>query len=145
MPFFAVFGDAAVLGAALRLHKVLLRPRLDDDLGRGARLLQYLPQLEEADRERVRTRLLAVLRFLPLHRGMVSRRCLCGAAAGEGSGSKARRGLFLRACLARVAELEKVVLRVLQEGGRVALLERCLLYTSPSPRDATLSRMPSSA
>ena len=26
-----------------------------------------------------------------------------------------------------------------------ALLEGCLLYTSPSPRDATLSRMPSSA
>ena len=26
-----------------------------------------------------------------------------------------------------------------------AFLERCLLYTSPSPRDATLSRMPSSA
>ena len=26
-----------------------------------------------------------------------------------------------------------------------ALLEYCLLYTSPSPRDATLSRMPSSA
>ena len=25
------------------------------------------------------------------------------------------------------------------------LLKRCLLYTSPSPRDATLSRMPSSA
>ena len=24
-------------------------------------------------------------------------------------------------------------------------LDRCLLYTSPSPRDATLSRMPSSA
>ena len=24
-------------------------------------------------------------------------------------------------------------------------LQRCLLYTSPSPRDATLSRMPSSA
>ena len=24
-------------------------------------------------------------------------------------------------------------------------LKRCLLYTSPSPRDATLSRMPSSA
>ena len=24
-------------------------------------------------------------------------------------------------------------------------IERCLLYTSPSPRDATLSRMPSSA
>ena len=26
-----------------------------------------------------------------------------------------------------------------------ALAEACLLYTSPSPRDATLSRMPSSA
>ena len=26
-----------------------------------------------------------------------------------------------------------------------ALFEACLLYTSPSPRDATLSRMPSSA
>ena len=28
---------------------------------------------------------------------------------------------------------------------RVQLLSLCLLYTSPSPRDATLSRMPSSA
>ena len=27
----------------------------------------------------------------------------------------------------------------------MSLLEDCLLYTSPSPRDATLSRMPSSA
>ena len=27
----------------------------------------------------------------------------------------------------------------------IALLMGCLLYTSPSPRDATLSRMPSSA
>ena len=29
--------------------------------------------------------------------------------------------------------------------GARALFNRCLLYTSPSPRDATLSRMPSSA
>ena len=29
--------------------------------------------------------------------------------------------------------------------GNVAITGRCLLYTSPSPRDATLSRMPSSA
>ena len=28
---------------------------------------------------------------------------------------------------------------------RTSRLSRCLLYTSPSPRDATLSRMPSSA
>ena len=27
----------------------------------------------------------------------------------------------------------------------LTILEDCLLYTSPSPRDATLSRMPSSA
>ena len=27
----------------------------------------------------------------------------------------------------------------------ISLLNNCLLYTSPSPRDATLSRMPSSA
>ena len=30
-------------------------------------------------------------------------------------------------------------------GAEVINLEPCLLYTSPSPRDATLSRMPSSA
>ena len=27
----------------------------------------------------------------------------------------------------------------------IKLIKNCLLYTSPSPRDATLSRMPSSA
>ena len=30
-------------------------------------------------------------------------------------------------------------------GGAMHLNDACLLYTSPSPRDATLSRMPSSA
>ena len=30
-------------------------------------------------------------------------------------------------------------------GCRMAMLEACLLYTSPSPRDTALSRMPSSA
>ena len=29
--------------------------------------------------------------------------------------------------------------------GKTTMLNICLLYTSPSPRDATLSRMPSSA
>ena len=33
--------------------------------------------------------------------------------------------------------------RVVVKG--VRMVKRCLLYTSPSPRDATLSRMPSSA
>ena len=46
--------------------------------------------------------------------------------------------------------LEKAVERELKEetGVEVNYLEQlytCLLYTSPSPRDATLSRMPSSA
>ena len=33
----------------------------------------------------------------------------------------------------------------IEVGDRIAQLVICLLYTSPSPRDATLSRMPSSA
>ena len=32
-----------------------------------------------------------------------------------------------------------------ENGKKITLFESCLLYTSPSPRDATLSRMPSSA
>ena len=37
-------------------------------------------------------------------------------------------------------EIKEFELPALKEGGMI-----CLLYTSPSPRDATLSRMPSSA
>ena len=45
---------------------------------------------------------------------------------------------------------ERIILagRVLDEDGRAlphTLVEICLLYTSPSPRDRTRSRMPSSA
>ena len=36
-------------------------------------------------------------------------------------------------------------LEVLARHPNARLIEICLLYTSPSPRDATLSRMPSSA
>ena len=39
-------------------------------------------------------------------------------------------------------ETEGMTLAFLQPGDQ---LRTCLLYTSPSPRDATLSRMPSSA
>ena len=39
----------------------------------------------------------------------------------------------------------QVSLRIPQRGDKRALLETCLLYTSPSPRDRTRSRMPSSA
>ena len=34
---------------------------------------------------------------------------------------------------------------LLKKGEPVSVAQPCLLYTSPSPRDATLSRMPSSA
>ena len=34
---------------------------------------------------------------------------------------------------------------LISDTGFVAMCQTCLLYTSPSPRDATLSRMPSSA
>ena len=38
-----------------------------------------------------------------------------------------------------------VTIIAVRELGITAFRSRCLLYTSPSPRDATLSRMPSSA
>ena len=36
-------------------------------------------------------------------------------------------------------------IEILQDGEVLESIKSCLLYTSPSPRDATLSRMPSSA
>ena len=43
-------------------------------------------------------------------------------------------------------KLNKIVDRTRSGGGEiVSLLKTCLLYTSPSPRDGLLSRMPSSA
>ena len=35
--------------------------------------------------------------------------------------------------------------KVITSGGIIGTVESCLLYTSPSPRDRTRSRMPSSA
>ena len=37
------------------------------------------------------------------------------------------------------------ILIMVKQKGEIERLNICLLYTSPSPRDATLSRMPSSA
>ena len=42
-------------------------------------------------------------------------------------------------------EQQHTRLRTTTRQSESELLNRCLLYTSPSPRDATLSRMPSSA
>ena len=43
------------------------------------------------------------------------------------------------------AETEEMDFLDLVDGEGNVLIQACLLYTSPSPRDATLSRMPSSA
>ena len=48
------------------------------------------------------------------------------------------------AMAARLVQLEVQEKDFLQDQGDARTI-RCLLYTSPSPRDATLSRMPSSA
>ena len=40
---------------------------------------------------------------------------------------------------------EKLKRELIKNHTKVFLIKGCLLYTSPSPRDATLSRMPSSA
>ena len=47
----------------------------------------------------------------------------------------------------RPAELGTIVIKEALERAGIAPadVQNCLLYTSPSPRDATLSRMPSSA
>ena len=60
---------------------------------------------------------------------------------------------FLVACLGHVVPMFAAVVDLNLEfclsdfgfGGLPLFLSTCLLYTSPSPRDATLSRMPSSA
>ena len=56
---------------------------------------------------------------------------------------RARRAGIDAPLLAAVAEV--AALPRSERGERHMELMNCLLYTSPSPRDATLSRMPSSA
>ena len=43
------------------------------------------------------------------------------------------------------SEVDKKMSAFISQKMGVDLIKACLLYTSPSPRDATLSRMPSSA
>ena len=54
-------------------------------------------------------------------------------------------GSISRSLLSRSDALRYAVTNMETAIPRVEQLQRCLLYTSPSPRDATLSRMPSSA
>ena len=45
----------------------------------------------------------------------------------------------------KLDEVDAMLKRWAKRNGKTGLYQTCLLYTSPSPRDATLSRMPSSA
>ena len=44
-----------------------------------------------------------------------------------------------------LVSVHKELLEILDNSSDAYMIDTCLLYTSPSPRDATLSRMPSSA
>ena len=55
-----------------------------------------------------------------------------------GAGGRAR-------LLSVVSYYSSITSFVCEQGSHLNLSQTCLLYTSPSPRDATLSRMPSSA
>ena len=50
---------------------------------------------------------------------------------------------YLQFILEQLSDLEEITYRAMM--GEYILYYRCLLYTSPSPRDAHESRMPSSA
>ena len=45
----------------------------------------------------------------------------------------------------KVLSIELIMISMMEDYFKVVLLCNCLLYTSPSPRDRTRSRMPSSA
>ena len=77
---------------------------------------------------------------------------LYGAAAiGGAEGAGVRDSLtpltvvFLLIGSAVIFSMQGLYLSVIRYMGQQAVWDLCLLYTSPSPRDATLSRMPSSA
>ena len=79
--------------------------------------------------------------YLPLRRLIIDGQL--GFAEGYMRGEWSTDNLFgfFSLCLLN----EKQMTPVLRGGRLFRSLNNCLLYTSPSPRDATLSRMPSSA
>ena len=72
-----------------------------------------------------------------------------GASAGIGRSialALAAEGCRVVLISRRQEELDKLALEIQAQGGQaIAIAADCLLYTSPSPRDRTRSRMPSSA
>ena len=68
-----------------------------------------------------------------------------GLAAVMGSHLDQLANADLIQVLERIALVDLVLVVCAQELGGIITAEACLLYTSPSPRDRTRSRMPSSA
>ena len=66
-------------------------------------------------------------------------------ATGELRGDRMRLPTPQPSAPENVAGVVKELVAQLGYSGTIAGCSFCLLYTSPSPRDATLSRMPSSA
>ena len=67
--------------------------------------------------------------------------CKKALAATDGDANKAVEWLRQKG----IASAEKKSGRTAAEGAISSYIHTCLLYTSPSPRDGLLSRMPSSA
>ena len=64
---------------------------------------------------------------------------------GDGVLSDAEAAIVSRQILKRFPDADKDSDGKLSDAERQALMKVCLLYTSPSPRDLSTSRMPSSA
>ena len=75
----------------------------------------------------------------------MQRRRFLQAALAAGVGAAVGPALLPSAAQAQASGTDTILLTVTLMGGNDGLNTLCLLYTSPSPRDATLSRMPSSA
>ena len=69
----------------------------------------------------------------------------CDATADHAPGEFSALSFNWEASLGRLAYPRRLLLRFAEDTDYVGMAKCCLLYTSPSPRDGLLSRMPSSA
>ena len=105
---------------AFKAHMGQYADRAEDQFAAGVSLPQFVyPKLSEA-----------------------SRNVITGAPFSDGEDSPLYADIKSKFSKLDIADDDK---DQLLSDARAALLNSCLLYTSPSPRDATLSRMPSSA
>ena len=84
----------------------------------------------------------AYLRWLAAHRGVYIEGC---TFSDEGVHRKVRGESVLVLAMPGYGAQPAAIMETLGDNGEVIRCTTCLLYTSPSPRDRTRSRMPSSA